>query len=305
MLALSTRLWDFARPEPLPDAPRGSLPWPAAPFAKLAADWGVDGIHLDARIPERRFEEVVGAIRDHGLAITSMDGLAPQPIDLARREPVPDLVPLANPDDSERRVAVRLHRATIERAADLAVPIVVLHPGRIELPADLEEPQSGERETRAYLSRRALEAPRFVDALRFALDELIPTAEKHGRVLAVAIDARLAAVPSFQELRAILSDFRGAPLRAWLDAVAIWQLEQRGIRRVESWSELQSHTAAIRIADRKDDTEAVPGEGALDHAGLAKALPVPGAIRLLDLDARHDLGRVRDSLPIVRKAWGA
>lgn len=303
MLSLSTRLWDFARPEPLPDGPRGALPWAAAPFAKLVADAGVTRVHLDARIPEHRFEEVLRAVRDHGLAPHSIDGLAPQPAELTRHAPSPSRVPLANPDDSERHVSVRLHRKTIERAADAQIPIVVLTPGSIPMPAEMGVP-AGERETRAYLTRRALEAPRYVDALRFALDELVPAAERQGRSLAIAIGATLDAVPSFQELRALLDEYRGAPLGAWLDGVAIWTLADCGIRRVDTWGELRTATLGIRIADVRDAREAVPGEGAIDQVAMAKALALPAsAARVLDLGADHDLGRVRESISHVRTAW--
>lgn len=300
-LTISTRLWDFSRPEPLPDGPRGALPWPAVPFAKLAADLGCDGVHLDARIPDHRFEEVIAAIRAHGLALASIDGLSPQPAELARHEPAADLVPLANPDESERRVAIRLHRRTIERASEISVPLVVLTAGRIPLPADLADP-AGERETRATLARRSLEAPRYVDALRFALDELLPVAEGLGRTLAIVADGRLAGVPSFQELRSLLDELRGAPLGCVLDVAGVWALERRGIRRVETWSELRGSTLALRVADSRDGREAVPGEGEIDLAALTKSLaPEPRTHRLVDLGADHDLGRVRDGVALVRK----
>lgn len=260
-------------------------------------------MHLDARIPERRLEEVLRAVRDHGLAPGSIDGLSPQPAELSKHEPSASLVPLANPDESERRVAVRLHRKTIERATDASIPIVVLTPGRIAMPPAMTDPV-GDRETRAYLERRALEAPRYVDALRFALDELVPAAERQGRRLAIAIDPSLAAVPSFQELRSLLEDFRGAPLGAWLDTVAMWSLADRGIRRVETWGELRAATLGVRVADIRNEQETVPGDGAIDQATMAKALSLPAsAVRVVDLGAGHDLGRVRESVSHVRKVW--
>src|SRR5688500_14514335 len=124
--AISSRLWDFTRPEPLPDAPRSALPCAAAPFAKMVADFGADAVELDASVPEHRFEDVVRAVRDHGLSVLSLEALCPHPADLARHAPRPGLVPLANPDESERRTAVRLHRKTIELADEITAPFVVL-----------------------------------------------------------------------------------------------------------------------------------------------------------------------------------
>lgn len=300
---VSTRLWDFARPEPLPGGPPAALPWTAAPFAKLVADLPAEGVTCDARIPERRFEEVVSAVRGHGLQIAALESLCPHPAELSRHEPRPDLVPLSNPDESERDIAIRLHRKTIERAADLQAPVIVLTVGRVIFSAPLAEPE-GERETRAYLARRAEEAPRFLDAARFAIDKLMPAAERHGRKIAIAISSELAAIPSFQELSGILGDFRGAPLGAWLDTAAMWRLERQGVRRVATWSELRDSTFGVRLRDVRDADEAVPGEGAIDFAAMAKALALPAtAARVLDLGAFHDLGRVREGVSHIRKVW--
>lgn len=297
---MSTRLWDFARPEPLPDSPPSALPWAAAPFAKLVADLPADAVTCDVRVPEHRFESVVSAVRGHGLQIAALESLCPHPSELSRHEPRPDLVPLSNPDDSERRAAIRLHRKTIERAADVQAPVVVLALGRVAMPADLAEPV-GERETRAFLARRSQEAPRYLDATRFALDDLVPLAERLGRRLAISVSSDLAAIPSFQELAAILADFRGAPLGVWLDSAALWRLEQRGIRRVSTWGELRDATLGIRLRDEREGREAVPGEGEIDFAGMATALALPpSAARILDLGPHHDLGRVRDCIPHIR-----
>ena len=305
MFSLSTRLWDFARPAPPPDAPRGALPWEAAPFAKLAADLGATGIELDCRIPEPRFEEVVRAAHDHGLAISSLEALCPHPAELARRGPAPGLVPLANPDESERRVAVRLHRSVLERAADAGVPVVVLTLGRVELPGDATLPALEDaREVRQYLERRAAAAARYSDAARFALDALVPVAERLGRVLAIAMPGELAGVPSFQELSTLVADFRGAPLGAWLDTAAITRLARAGIRRAETWSALGESILGVRLTDEDGDgAERVPGEGRVDFAALAGALPeVARRTRVLSLGTGHDHGRIRDGLGGLRVA---
>lgn len=299
---VSTRLWDFARPEPLPGGPPAALPWAAGSFAKLVADLPADGVTFDARIPERRFDEVVSAVRGHGLDIAALESLCPHPAELVRHEPRPDLVPLSNPDESERQVAIRLHRRTIERAEDLQAPVVVLTLGRVVFSTDLAAPD-GERETRAYLARRAAEASRFVDAARFAIDKLVPAAERHGRKIAIAISSELAAIPSFQELRGILDDFRGAPLGVWLDTAAMWRLERDGVRRFATWGDLRDSTLGIRLRDAREAEEAVPGEGRIDFATMAEALALPAtAARVLDLGSQHDLGRVREGVSHLRKA---
>lgn len=303
--SVSTRLWDFARPEPPAESPRGTLPWGAAAFAKQVADLGATSVELDSRIPERRFDEVVGAVKNHGLAITSIEAVCPHPSEFGKHEPRPGLVPLVNPDESERRVAIRLHRRTIEIAADVSAKNVVLTLGRVALPPAFSFPPEGERETRAFLAARALEVPPFLDALRFSLDHLIPVAEKYERTLAIAVSSDLAAVPSFQELRAVLEDFRGAPLGVWLDVSALWSLEHAGVRRAETWSELRPSVRGVRIRDLRNGTEVVPGEGGIHLAAIKKALALPDDVsRVLDLGAQHDPGRVRDAvLPARRAVW--
>jgi sugar phosphate isomerase/epimerase len=274
------------------------LPWSAATFAKAAADFGAEAIELDASIPEHRFEEVVRAVRDFGLSVLSLEALCPHPADLSRHAARPGLVPLANPDESERRASVRLHRKTIELAVEVNAPVVVLTAGRVSMPADLEK--DGERALRAYLARRSQEAPRFVDAFRFALDELIPTAERLGRRLAIAATGELDAVPSFTELTALLADFRGAPLAAWVDASGVHELASLGVRRVETWSSLTPEIAGIRWRDWKDGAEAIPGEGVVPLATIAKLAP-ESAHHVLSLGTGHDHGRVREGLAAMRR----
>ena len=305
MFSVSTRVWDFARPEPPAEVPRGTLPWPAAPFAKFAADLGATAVELDSRVLERRLDEVVGAIKNHGLAITSLEAICPHPTELARHDPKPGLVPLANPDESERRVAIRLHRRTVEIAADLSAPNVILTFGRVAMPEAFAAPPDGERETRAFLAARALAAPPHLDAIRFSLDHLIPIAEKYERTLAMVVSSDLAAAPSFQELSALLDDFKGAPLGVWLDTTALWSLANAGVRRVETWSGLGASIRGIRIHDWRDQAEVVPGEGAIDLATMKKALALPETVaRVLDLGPDHDHGRIRECVqPNRRAVW--
>lgn len=248
---------------------------------------------------------MVSALKDHGLAIVSLEALCPHPGELVRHDPRPGLVPLANPDESERRVAIRLHRVTLERAVDAAAPHVVLTAGGVVMPPGFPDAPEGERETRSFLTARALVAPPHLDALRFSLDRLIPVAEKLGRSLAIAVSADLAAVPSFQELSALLEDFRGAPLGAWLDSAALWTLEQRGVRRMETWASIRGAIFGIRVRDLRDGSEVVPGEGAVNLAALQRVLALPESVaRVLDLGADHDHGRIRESvLPARRAVW--
>lgn len=330
VLAVSSRLWDFTRSEPGPDAPRTALPWAAAPFAKLVADLGATAVELDATIPESRFEEVVGAVKDHGLGIAALEALCPHPAELGRRMAAPGLVPLANPDESERRYAVRLHRRVIERASEVGAPVVVLTLGRVWLPDELraaiDDPSAtrraasdalasgslvdprvpGERALRALLARRAQEAPRFLDGARFAIEELLGTADRLGRRLAIANVPALDGVPSFQELLGLLDDFRGAPIGAWLDVASIGMLAKSAVRRTESWAPLVASADGFRLRDvRAIDgrlEERIPGEGDLDLASILSGWkPRETSPRVLSLAAGFDLGRVREGLTHLRQ----
>jgi sugar phosphate isomerase/epimerase len=299
--AVSSRLWDFARPEPPPDAARTALPWAAPSFAKAVADVGAQAVELDATVPEHRFEEVVRAVRDHGLSVLSLEALCPHPAELARHAARAGLVPLANPDESERRAAVKLHRRTIELAAEVTAPFVVVTAGRVSMPPELDTPpaEMDERTLRAFLARRGQAAPPFVDGFRFALDELVPAAERLDRTIAIAMSGALDAVPSFTELTAILADFRGAPIAAWIDLAGVWGLQSLGVRRLETWTTLGSSIAGVRWSDVRRGEERVPGDGDLDLANAAKLAPSAHAV--LSLGAAHDHGRVREGLGVLRR----
>src|SRR5262249_33250468 len=64
---------------------------------------------------------------------------------------------------------------------------------------------------------RAASVGRHLDAARFALERLIPLAERQGTALAVLPRGHPLELPTVDEASELLADFRGAPLGYWHD----------------------------------------------------------------------------------------
>jgi hypothetical protein len=70
------------------------------------------------------------------------------------------------------------------------------------------------------LKERQDVAGRHLDAARFALEQLIPVAEREAARIGIITRATLIDIPDAAEAAALLSDFRGAPIGYWHDTAA-------------------------------------------------------------------------------------
>lgn len=127
--------------------------------------------------------------------------------------------------------------------------------------------------------------------MRFCLDPLLARAASMGLTVAIPNRARFHQVPSTLELAALRAEFRGAPLRPWLDAGAGHTAWTAGSFDPGAW--LDQHaadTVGVALADASGPRRGLPpGLGELGYRSLAR--------RLLE-------GRTSDLLAIINTSDG-
>lgn len=299
MLAVSTRFLDPAGDD--------------ATFTRRALDLGASGVVAGPEIPEARFAPFVAAVRAGGAELVALEAVCPHPADLARHAPRSGLLPLCAIDSSEREFALRAHRATLARATDLRVGVVVLPLGemRVDEPDRVETSfaEQGERGVKRELERRAAIAAGHLDAARRSLDSLLPMAERGGVRLAIPNPSTLWGVPGANELGELLREFEGAPLGFWLDIAGASRLERLGLRSVKGWIDLfADRLAGAWVEDTRIEdggalsTGLAPGHGAIDFAPLIEAARKKPVIAAISCASDVDPGRLRDGVAALRKS---
>lgn len=264
-LALST--WCRA-PSEAPDAWRGR-----------ALSAGAAAIAIDRQVEE----PWLAALRDalgEDLPVVAVDADAPRP----RSGVAPRL---AAEDKEERQAALGRALAALTLAVDVGAPLVVVRLGAIDTKHDWSKlALKFARRERLGLERLAAErvqlAPLALDLARYGLDPLVDRAAAAGVTVALANRVRPFDIPDDFELRALLDEFRGAPLAPWLDAAALHARAALGLVRPADWLATYGPTlAGAYLTDAAGLRGGLPwGTAEVDRAAILAALP-PAAARIV------------------------
>jgi sugar phosphate isomerase/epimerase len=214
-------------------------------------------------------------------------------------------------DDDERRAAVALFRRVVEAAVPLGVRLYTVTLGAVPSPItaaaigrrfarrDLEEDEPGVAEwERALAARRGLSG-RVHDACRYALDRMMPLAERHGVTVAVELAAGPWGMPTPREAGDLLAAYREAPLRIVWDDARMQVLRALGIAPSPDRLEVLAGATAVWRAHEAVGMEAgyLPGLGDPDdEAGTfrRKMGPVATVVSGRADSTRNEVARARD-----------
>lgn len=278
-------------------AGRGMSP---AAMAAVARSLGFGAVELgyftrDAELPA--WERALSA---EGLVAPSLHAFCPMP--LAMPQLGPEVFSLAAPERDEREAAVRAMVRSLDCAARFGAAAIVCHGGRVRL----REPGLlfGSRPYRSRLSEafRALGRPdpalvaherslreaaakRWVDALSFSLDALLPRFEAVGATLAFENLPGLEAFPDPAECAFLRRRFPTPALGAWYD---VGHGERK--QRVGDWPVGETlaltlpFTVGTHIHDVRgpEEDHRAPGEGSVDFGELLPLLAKPGLLRVFE-----------------------
>ncbi len=180
---------------------------------------------------------------------------------------------------SEREIALRHTRRTIEFAAEAGASWVVMHAGRVEMQdmtsllirRAVRGEKPGDKTCKKIRLRQLVErekrAPRYIEALQRFLEKLLPEAERLGCRLALEIQPSWESIPTELELFNLLKQFETPWLRYWHDFGHGQVRENLGFINHGRWLErLSSFLAGAHVHDvaapARDHLP--PGRGSMD-----------------------------------------
>lgn len=201
-------------------------------------DLGFDTLELNVHVTEAMIREIEPMVKEGRVTICSLHNYCPTPKGINREEAASVNMPIASPDSAERRKAVDQTRRTIEWAARLGAPAVVIHAGII--PVDIRQREAlrllgaGFREearkivAEDLMERTAVRQP-YIDNVIASLDELSRDAERLGIKLGLETRYYYGEIPSLDEFGMIFESVPSPALGYWHDTGHAHTMEVLGI----------------------------------------------------------------------------
>ena len=284
-------------------------------FVRRAAELGFEAIEVNHSMNA----EQVAAIRsqlalESGLPVTAVH--APAPLERRPGRGWNRDLNLAATDEGERELAVGDTRRSIELAAELGAPLVVVHLGqagerelagerRLRRLHDRGE-TAGERWQRAAdeaaEQRSTLAAPYLAQARR-SLDELASAAQAAGVTLGLECRLHYHQIPLPEEAAELLAAHPPRVAGYLHDVGHAEVLHRLGLVALDSWFELLGdRLVGVHLHDvRGLRDHRAPGNGDVDFAALAARIP-PDAARTLEIDEQEPDADVARGLALLRDA---
>lgn len=230
---------------------------------------------------------LLARVRGGAVRVVSVHNYCPVPMGVARGSP--EIFLLAAPDADLRRRAVEHTASTLRFAAEVGARAVVAHGGYVRhwwplVPRLMQrlasEPDSAsvERLRLRIEGRREKKAPRYLDALRRAIEALAPTLRETRVTLAFENLPSWEAVPSEAECRDLIEEFRGLPLGYWHDIGHGHIREWCGfINHERLFARMLPHTVGIHVHDVQFPARdhCLPPGGLVDFTRFAAAAAHP------------------------------
>jgi sugar phosphate isomerase/epimerase len=226
---------------------------------------------------------------------------------------------LSAADEGERREAVRHTVGTVELAAALGARAVVVHAGRVDIPAEREhevrqrwrtlglaravdDPEYGvllrelldERERRREMALQAVEA---------SLEEIGPIARQLGVSLGLENRYFVLEIPALDEVDRLTRACPPGTAFYWHDTGHAQVLANLGVTPHEAWLDrYRDITLGCHLHDVTGlDDHQPPGQGSIDFAWVLRQIPST-ALKVVEVAPRFDAERLALGLDHLRRA---
>lgn len=259
---------------------------------------------------------IIEAVQAGEMRISSLHNFCPLPMGV--NHAAPNLYVFSSTDSRERESAFRHTVKTIETAARLGAPVVVLHMGCIDIKdyTDrlLEMLQRGLQDSPKFSALRD-EALAKCDKkkgpyLQYAgesLERIVTVAEQHGIKLGIENRQEIEEIPLDWEFDAFLMQFPGPSVGYWHDFGHAQIKEHLGVSnhrvflQALSGRMLGCHVHDVKYPGRD---HAAPGTGSVDFAGLGPLLR-PEHIKVFEFSPSLSPEEAAAGVAFVKSKWGA
>ena len=258
---------------------------------------------------------ILDAVDAGEMRISSLHNFCPLPMGV--NYAAPNLYQFSAERPRERELAQRYTVKTIEFAARVKAPAVVLHSGSIDMKnyTDklLDLVARGERESPKFAKlcteldekREAKKGP-FVERVNELLEKLLPAAESQGIKLGVENRQALEELPLESDFQFLFRELASPNLGYWHDTGHGQIKENLGfIRHAMHVESLRDRLFGLHIHDVQfpGRDHCAPGTGMIDFGAL-KPLVKPEHIKVFEFGPGLTVEEVKSGIEHVKQIWG-
>jgi sugar phosphate isomerase/epimerase len=257
---------------------------------------------------------IMEAVDAGEIKISSLHNFCPLPMGV--NTSAPNLYQFSAERPRERELAVRYTLKTIEFAARVKAPVVVLHLGSIEMRNYTDKllgmVARGEKESSKYErlcvevdeKREARKEP-FMQRVKEILKKLLPEAESRGVKLGAENRQGLEELPLDSDFKFLFKELASPSLVYWHDTGHAQIKENLGFSpHAMQLESLRDQVCGLHIHDVEypGRDHCAPGSGTVDFMAL-KPFVRPEHIKVFELSPSLTTDRVKDGVDRIRRAW--
>ncbi len=269
-------------------------------FVQAAQSYGFSHIELNYQVTAEMVAQALGV---PDVRISSIHN--PCPNSEASKNTPAFTLRLTAPEEDERQQALSYAKSTIDLAAQVGAPAIVVHVGSV---APLNDPErqlrriaqeEGAQSERfqeglaAFLRQRSLQVGPYLDAGRKSLAELSGYAAVKGVVLGLETRYYIHEIPNLEEMAALLNEFTGAAVGYWHDTGHAENQERLGLTPHREWLEqFGPRMVGVHLHDMQGLVDhKAPGTGDMPWEHIIPHLP-PKAARVVEINNANDADSV-------------
>src|SRR4051794_27332236 len=256
--------------------------------------------------------EAVGAGE---IKISSLHNFCPLPMGV--NHSAPNLYQFSAERPRERELAERYTLKTMEFAARVNAPVVVLHVGSVDMKEYttklLDMVSRGERESPKYeklcaelMEKRESKKEGYFERTKEALKKLLPEAELRGIKLGVENRQALEELPIESDYALMFREITSRSLVYWHDTGHAQIKENLGfIRHALHLESMRERLAGFHIHDVQfpGRDHCAPGSGTIDFGAL-KPMVTPEHIKVFEFSPSLNVPEVKSGVERVKSIWG-
>jgi sugar phosphate isomerase/epimerase len=279
---------------------------------------GFDHVELSYDLRVELLEGLKNRLHTGAIRVDSVHAPCPVPVGLPGGNP--EYYTLAEIDEAERTVALRLVRDTLRFAAEMGARVVVTHAGNVEMPhysykiIDLQNSRfHASWWTRWRINRlktrldvgRVRHVQPHLDALSRSIESLMPDLESLGVTLALENLPTWESIPSESELGALLERFPSPRLAAWYDIGHGVSRQRLGFSNPIRWLDKFGPRLAgmhIHDVDPRNTDHLAPGQGSQDFKPFRR-FAEKDMIRVVEVRPGLPLDKLKAGLNRLREDW--